>query len=115
MASITPILRRQGDILIIPMAKSIPNGAKTVDRDQGRVILAYGEVTGHAHAILEHDAELFIMDGETADAADRFLRVTGGGATVVHDEHASITLPPGNYIIRRQREYSPEAIRSVAD
>ena len=36
-------------------------------------------------------------------------------ATVTHDEHSLIDLPAGNYRITRQREYSPEAIRNVAD
>ena len=41
--------------------------------------------------------------------------LTSKGAQVVHDEHATIALPPGKYRITRQREYSPEAIRNVAD
>jgi hypothetical protein len=37
------------------------------------------------------------------------------GGQVVHQEHATIELPAGNYRAIRQREYSPEAIRNVAD
>ena len=45
-----------------------------------------------------------------------FMHV-GGDAPVAleHDEHETIQLPPGDYRIIRQREYSPEAIRNVAD
>ena len=87
---------------------------KRIERDAGRIVLAYGEVTGHAHAILDVDAELY--EGlETAAAADRFLRIGRGGATLVHEEHAPISLPEGDYVVRLQREYHPEEIRRVLD
>ena len=35
--------------------------------------------------------------------------------TLTHDEHGPITLEPGVYKVRIQREYSPEAIHNVAD
>ena len=41
---------RQGDVLLVPV-DAIPEAAKPVARDHGRVVLAYGEATGHAHAI----------------------------------------------------------------
>jgi hypothetical protein len=74
------------------------------------LILAKGELTGHAHRIEERDvAELF-------DAGEsRYLRVTGNVATLVHQEHLPITLPTGVYRVWFQREYSPEAIRRVLD
>ena len=42
------------------------------------------------------------------------LRVEGR-ALLRHDEHSTIELPPGTFHVRRQSEYSPAAIRSVAD
>ena len=101
---------RQGDVLIITVA-GVPDKAQPVERDQQRIILAYGEVTGHAHAILDLETELLSV----ADQVDRWLRVGGTGAQVVHEEHATISLPPGSYQVRIQREYSPEAIRRVVD
>ncbi len=72
-------------------------------RDNGRVVLAYGEVTGHAHAIADPDATLYAVPGTD----DRFLAVmAGSGVTLRHEEHATITLPPGLYVTRRQREYT---------
>ena len=47
---------RQGDVLLVPASR--PGDAKPVGRDCGRVVLAYGEVTGHAHAIRSHGATL---------------------------------------------------------
>jgi hypothetical protein len=92
---------RQGDVLLVAI-NSIPANARTeVARDNGRIVLAYGEVTGHAHAI--HDTEAVLL--AAPDTEDRFLRIM---ATVAleHEEHATIMLPPGDYITRRQREYT---------
>jgi hypothetical protein len=103
---------RQGDVLIVA-ANTIPNGLKPVPRENGRVILAHGEVTGHAHAI-DGDLVTLFAPADLDEMADRFLRVEQE-CQVVHDEHDTITLPPGDYTIRRQREYAPEAVRNVAD
>jgi hypothetical protein len=101
---------RQGDVLIEPLAagESIPAKATEVPRDAGRVILAYGEVTGHAHAISDDNAILMAL-GE-----DRFLKVEKQ-VTLSHEEHDPIVLYDGTYRITRQREYHPEAIRNVND
>ena len=104
-------LYRQGDILILA-THTIPERLKPVAREHGRIVLAHGEVTGHCHAI-DSDTAVF-LETDLAEMADRFLRVEEE-VQVVHDEHDAITLPPGDYIVRRQREYSPEAIRRVVD
>lgn len=98
---------RQGDVFI-ERVRARPKAAKPVARDRGRVVLAYGEVTGHAHAILEPEALLFDAGGELYLQAD-------GTVTLRHEEHAPITLEKGTYRVTRQREYSPEEIRNVAD
>jgi hypothetical protein len=103
---------RQGDVYLVKADGDIPPAAQPITRDRGRVVLAYGEVTGHAHVIVSPEVELFAT---TAEAADRWLRVGPNGATLTHDEHAAIALEPGVYRVRIQREYSPEAIRRVAD
>lgn len=101
---------RQGDVLIVPVNR-IPLEYKRQPRAQGRVVLAYGEVTGHAHAISELGAELYGSDLEA-----RFLEVLAeGGVALTHEEHATIIIPPGLYQVVRQREYSPESDNFVAD
>lgn len=102
---------RQGDVLIISTT-SIPKAAKPVERENGRIVLAHGEVTGHCHAI-DSEHALFLA-ADLNEMADRFLKVSEE-CEVVHDEHDPITLPPGDYVVRRQREYQPEAVRNVAD
>lgn len=104
-------IARQGDVIILS-TNSIPKGAKPVPRENGRIVLAHGEVTGHCHAIDSDDALFLATDLE--EMSDRFLKVDEE-VQVVHDEHEAITLPAGDYVVRRQLEYSPEAIRNVAD
>jgi len=100
---------RQGDVFVEKCGK--PSGELTeVKPDQGRVVLAYGEVTGHAHALSGKHAKLYDVKGWV----DRLLVVTKATA-LMHEEHGHITLPPGNYRVKRQREYTPETIRNVAD
>lgn len=101
---------RQGDVLIRQVS-AIPEGLGRVPLDGGRTILAYGEVTGHAHAVVG-DAELLASDVE--EMRERFLRVDRE-VQVVHEEHDTITLPPGLYSVGIQAEYAPEEIRTVAD
>ncbi|HKT04646.1 MAG TPA: hypothetical protein VJT31_34450 [Rugosimonospora sp.] len=103
---------RQGDVLVVAVA-AIPAGAVPVPRDGADVVLAYGEVTGHRHAISERHAELLALP--EAEIERRFLRITGESALLVHEEHAPVPLPPGAYEVVRQREYAPKAPRIVAD
>ncbi len=57
---------------------------------------------------------LEIGDGLFVHVSAAGLRIEGG-ATFVHEEHGPVTLPPGDYEVTIQREYSPEEIRNVAD
>jgi len=103
-------LYRQGDVLL-QAVNEIPAGLQPVPKDAGRTILAYGEVTGHAHQVIG-DVEFLAADLQEME--ERFLRVAQE-ATVVHEEHDTITLPPGGYRVVRQREYAPLAPVYVAD
>ncbi len=98
---------RQGDVLVIQ--KAIPAAAKPGKRDKGRIVLAYGEVTGHAHAIASKAVKILEHEGT------RYIRVPKRGADLSHEEHGTIKLAPGEYQIVLQREYSPEEIRTVRD
>lgn len=100
---------RQGDVLIARTNLSaVPNGAEKQKPDGQRVILAYGEATGHAHAIDCKLADMYQWQG------DQLLEVKPG-AVLGHEEHTHIPLPPGVYKVTIQKEYSPERIRNVAD
>jgi hypothetical protein len=101
-------MMRQGDVLIIRSRR--PRKAVTVVAPElGRLILARGEATGHHHSVASETATLSLDEGGT-------MYLTVAQLTEVrHQEHAPITLSPGTYRVRRQREYAPDDIRTVAD
>lgn len=113
---------RQGDVFIQQVEagavarKEIPptDEMQRIEPDGGRVILAYGEFTGHAHALKMEDAELY----EEPQSKRRFLRIVRE-TDLNHEEHAKIHLFPGLYEVKQQREYTPDpnfnGWRSVAD
>lgn len=103
---------RQGDVLLVRV-EDIPEDAKPCKVD-GDVILAYGEVTGHAHRFEEGAVKPLAKGGVWEPGAERFIQVLEG-AVLRHEEHAPIEVPPGNYRVVQQVEYAPEAIRNVAD
>lgn len=99
---------RQGDVMIVKCT-SVPKGAGAVEREDGRLILAHGEVTGHAHAISEMDATMF-------SERDGVLYLNAPtGCVVKHEEHAAVTLEPGTYRVVRQREYTAGMVQRVLD
>jgi len=108
------ITARQGDVWLRQIDR-LPAGAKEVKIKNGKIVLAWGELTGHHHRIdvAEGEAREFSLASAHA-AVRRFLKVVSE-ATVRHEEHAPIPLPSGVYEIVIQREYAPDAIRTVAD
>jgi hypothetical protein len=98
---------RQGDVFL-ERIDSIPKKAKEIKRE-GNLVLAEGEATGHAHVIKDRLARLF------GDEQGNCYISLEKPATLEHEEHSAHRLPAGNFRVVRQREYSPKAIRNVAD
>lgn len=118
------MLYRQGDVLIRRVDK-IPMRRQALPEDDSprRIVLAHGEATGHAHVIeakpsearLRHKDAVTDRWRRTLEPERTFLEVLSPtGVSLVHDEHATIELPPGEYEVSRQREYDPEAARREA-
>ncbi|GAB2845329.1 hypothetical protein GCM10022221_50820 [Actinocorallia aurea] len=108
---------RQGDILIRPIdAAAVPPAVLAlppVARDaRGRIVLALGEATGHAHAITGQGA----LHRTPHPMESDYLHLPEGGR-LVHEEHGPITLPAGWFQVTRQREYVAADFdaRAVAD
>ncbi len=103
-----PIHYRQGDVLLIAIDR-LPDRA-IPEKQEKRVVLAYGEVTGHAHALDTLHSKLY------SRGTERFLATTEG-AFLVHEEHDAIALPAGFYRVVIQHEYAPNEIlpRPVID
>jgi len=103
---------RQGDVLLVPCA-DIPAGAVEEAAEHGRVVLARGERTGHAHTMAADRVCYFREDG----TGRGFIRVAGPAPVdLTHEEHAPLAIPPGSYRVVQQREYQPRAApRAVTD
>jgi hypothetical protein len=98
------------------MISKIPATAKRIPLRP----LALGEVTGHHHSLyaegstaVEDLAEMFEV--ETRDGVKHYLRVTGEGVSLQHQEHKTHLVPPGEYEITIQQECSDWGARQVQD
>ena len=97
---------RQGDVLLVRI-ESLPQGAAR-EKNEESVVLAYGEVTGHAHRLNASTVTMYAWEG------DKLIEVTKP-TDLTHEEHSPIEIAPGFYKVVRQREYTPERIRNVCD
>lgn len=125
---------RQGDVYLFRV-DSLPEAtaAKPVGKNH---VLAYGEATGHCHAIAKDDCELFEANdniralakkhGVTDDrAVTHGLRIVVNNTVLRHGtpsrgftdpDHTPIDLPCGDYIVLRPREYDDsDEFKVIAD
>jgi len=93
---------RQGDLLFVP-CDGIPSDAKVVADN----VVARGETTGHTHRV--RAGAVVLMAGMV-----QYIRALQE-AFVDHEEHATVILPTGDWLVKRQREYQPDGWRQVAD
>jgi hypothetical protein len=101
---------RQGDVLVhkvddnfaMNFHKAVEKGEVEVVNatEDGRLILAEGEATGHHHAIRADAAKMFMYNGMMIL---QILALT----KLFHEEHNAIDLDPGLYQVVRQREFNP--------
>lgn len=99
---------RQGDVMLVKINGIEKEKCAKAKPINGRIILAHGEVTGHHHSI-DSDSADWWKNGD-----DQFVELHNP-TQLIHQEHSPIDLPVGIYRVIRQREYTPEAIRNVAD
>ncbi|AZI44559.1 hypothetical protein EHF33_16750 (plasmid) [Deinococcus psychrotolerans] len=103
------MLYRHGDVLVQSVSEQRVSDLPAAHPRPG-VTLARGEVTGHSHRFRDvASVQLYTV------GADTYAQVLAESAELIHEEHATITLPRGLYKVWMQREYSPEAIRRVLD
>ena len=99
---------RQGDVLLVETV-AVPAEAKDMTPDD-RIVLAHGEVTGHAHAIVRTKEPARYFDSD----AERFLRVLEK-TVLTHEEHSAVILDRGIYKQAFQVEEKREEIKRVED
>jgi hypothetical protein len=104
---------RHGDVFVLA-CNCLPEGATVIPRDVRGIVLAYGEVTGHAHRV---SAPPGIRVSLWDAAGQRYMTVEGGAALLDHEEHGPVSVPEGTYRINIQRtyDYLSEMERRVAD
>jgi hypothetical protein len=108
------LILRQGDVLLIEVA-SIPEHCKPVKNEGERCILAYGEVTGHAHVIPARSVQQFCDKPVFSADAERYIQMLNDDA-LTHEEHTAHPLPSGKmFRVAIQNEYFPLELRRVAD
>ena len=92
----TNVMLQQGDVNI--WGSCIP--PKATPRKSP--IVAEGEATGHMHKVVGTDFEML-------ELGDRiFARILSGDCAIVHEEHKTIMLPPGEYEFGPTYEYDYE-------
>lgn len=94
---------RQGDVFITEIdEKDIPQEAykQKAKPEDGRLILAEGEATGHNHSISSRAGDLLGW----SNASVRYLRLTQD-TELLHQEHNKIRLTKGFFKVEIQRTF----------
>ena len=108
---------RHGDILLLPVSHTdLPGLDDRKVQSRKRVILARGEVTGHHHTLVADEGTEF--DVIRSDTGDGLWLSLSEAATLTHQEHNTLNIPAGNYLLVNQREEdgsSERGFRNVLD
>jgi hypothetical protein len=89
---------RQGDILFLWINETQAKDETTAIHNT--IEIAQGEATGHHHVAVGEELSIMLSIDEVVDRLN-----APKGCRIVHEEHNPLELPPGNYEVRRQREY----------
>lgn len=100
----------QGDLLIV-RCDTIPAHVVPENPEDGRLILARGEATGHHHSLPHMRGVVLFRD--VGPGALYFSAETP--VSLDHQEHSTINFAPGAYKVLRQRTYHAGMARRVAD
>lgn len=104
----------QGE-LYITRVEALPPGVTKAGTPPDFLVVGHSE-SGHHHVMDPTRTTLYRLPEEIYEL---FLVVGEGGDTLTHlrptDTHEPIFFPQGTYRVRRQREYTPEGLRSVVD
>lgn len=127
---------RQGDVYLFRVEDGELPEANKAEKVKDLHVLAYGEATGHCHAIKEKECELYIANDNISKLATKYgilderavthgLRIVVDNTKLLHGtpsrgfsdpDHTPIDLPKGDYIVLRPCEYSDdEEFRVIAD
>ena len=134
---------QQGDVLFISSDKEVEydnnrdsscvrisdhsRANKNVDPVDGKTVVALGEVTGHSHTFYEKDNHNVVVNTygkarsiQGLGEVPMYVEVKAKPekfATIKHEEHKPLSLPPGLYRTRIVREFDhlSQRTRNVVD
>jgi len=107
----------QGDFIILKINK-LPENLEPINKVDGVFVIAHSE-TGHNHVMEAEHVTAYKEPGlSDSDIFELFLSVDHS-TEIEHlrsfDTHESLLVEPGNYVVKRQREYLPEGFRRAQD
>lgn len=103
----------QGDVFFIRI-NEMPADYQEVFPENDELIVTHSE-TGHNHVMSPVAARMFANPNNEYEAVLLIEKPTALEHKRTFDTHEPILFEPGIYKVRRQREYSPEGYRRVAD
>jgi len=86
-----------------------------IKRQNGKLVLGDGEVTGHQHTIKDQQASMYQLDSELMLIKLPRASVLRHERNDVPAEHRDIKLPIGEPIVSRKRQYTPDGWVKVED
>jgi hypothetical protein len=103
---------QQGDV-VMKSINDFPEGERVQDQQMKSKILAFGEVTGHAHRLADPE-DLAV---ETFRILNVIYMNVKRPTMLNHEEHNTIEIPPGKYEIGivRETDHFAGITRQVAD
>ncbi len=96
------IIYRHGDVLL-EKVDHYRQTSKTKEETSG--IIAKGELSGHAHRIV--GGTVLVDTPEWRGSVPTMYVKSDGKTQLVHEEHKTLTLEEGVYVVRRQTEWTP--------
>lgn len=108
---ITNPIYRQGDVLLASIGK-LPTSVTAIAAENGRLILARGEATGHHHSFAVGPQIAMFRDEGAGNGA--YLSVTAP-TPLEHQEHTALLIEPRDYGVMIQRTYASGMARRVED
>ena len=100
---------QQGDCII----KSTEVKQKDFGKKLNHLILQKSDISNHKHQLINGNAVLY--EGKNKD--EFYLNIKSDSIEFIHEEHKSISIPKGKYLVYGVREFDPfeDVIRRVKD
>lgn len=105
---------RQGDVLLVRVS-TLPENRRSKLPENGRIVMEYGEATGHAHVLDPGAVKAYDLVSEAGGIVGQAIVVLED-TELRHEEHGALTLERGTIWERwYQVEDDGEAERRVLD